>query len=109
MEVAGGRSPPASSEAPMWQSGAECIPAGCIHRTTLPARTPAARKALLRQRAAGLAAGSCLLGFAGAKMAMVGRGTVYGRSRRGVPSPASSFAWPLWLAAARKQRLLSGC
>lgn len=45
--------------------GAECIPAGCIHRAALPARTPAAGKALPPQRAVGLAAGSCLPGFGG--------------------------------------------
>jgi len=37
--------------------------------------------------AAGLAAGSCLLGLATAEMAMVGRGTACGWPRRGVPSP----------------------
>lgn len=34
--VGGGRSPPASSEAPMRQSSAECIAAGCIHHIALP-------------------------------------------------------------------------
>lgn len=59
--------------------------------------------------AAGLAAGSCPLGFVGAKMGMMGSGPMYGWSRCGVPSPASSFAWLLWLAAAGKQRSLSRC
>lgn len=84
-------------------------PPGASVVPLFPARTPAAGKALPPQRAAGLAAGSCLLGFAGAEMATVEKGTAYGWSRRGVPGSASSFAWPLRLAAARKQCLLSRC